>query len=199
MQEIQTQKIFQRSFRASVDGESMSAGRLVLRFCTMDTPDAYDTIFERGCFGEQRGVMLGVWNHGTAIQQGGDALPIGAGRIYEDGVDAVAEMEAWLDDPAAQRHWNVMSRRGSDQEFSFFFIEEDGHWDEGYEIYRFTRVLVVEVCPVDKGAGVNTGLLSMRAAPEKPAYGDKIRRSVDARRLAYQYRRLDRLRAAGGV
>ena len=151
--------------------DSDSTGFVRARFATLDVVDAYSTIMARGAFGEQD-VLLSNYNHdvwGTGgLFSGGTpgGAPIGRGRIYESGEDAIFEGTFNLSMSTGKDTYESVKMAAELQEWSFGFyvMDYDEVEIEGVEYERFTKMDVREVSPVLAGAGVNTGTLDIRGA-----------------------------------
>lgn len=127
-----------------------------------------------GYFGEQHTVMVPVhdWNH----------VPIGKGRIYEQGDEAIAEVKLNLAIPAA-KDWHEalkfdFENQPALQEYSYGFTVLEGGSEFGEYKGRRVRFLkarpdgtpgvkVHEVSPVLVGAGNGTRTLGVKRAPTK--------------------------------
>jgi len=147
-------------------------GEFVGVFATLNVEDAHGDITIPGAFGEQQ-VLISQYNHGS-WGQGVDALPIGVGKIYEKGDEAIVEGEFDMSDDAAIKTYKKMQyvhAKGRVQEFSYALPEIDYEISEkdGHRVRILKKIRVNEVSPVLMGAGINTRLLAI-----KSILGEKI-------------------------
>ena len=75
-------------------------------FATMNKVDKDGDVTERGAFGEQD-VVISQWNHGS-WSSGAAGLPIGVGKIFERGDDAVVRGEFDLDDEDGKKTYRKL-------------------------------------------------------------------------------------------
>lgn len=146
--------------------ELKDAGQFVGVFATMNVEDKHGDVTLPGAFGEQQ-VLISQYNHGS-WGEGVNALPIGVGRIYEKGDDAIVEGEFDMADDAAVKTYNKMKyvhSKGRTQEFSYALPEIDWEMREvdGHRQRLLKKIRVNEVSPVLMGAGVNTRLLAVKS------------------------------------
>jgi len=134
-------------------------------FSTLNVEDQQGDITLPGAFGEQK-VLISQYNHGS-WERGVAALPIGVGRIYEQGEEAIIEGEFDMDDPAAVSTYKKMKyihSKGRVQEFSYALPEIDYEFREqnGHRVRVLKKIRVPEVSPVLMGAGIRTRLLDIK-------------------------------------
>jgi len=149
-------------FKLDGDGE----GTFTAVFATLNVVDHDGDITLPGAFGEQR-VKISQYNHGS-WNDGAKALPIGVGRIYESGNDAIVAGEFDMDDADAVKTYNKLKYlhdKGHTQEWSYALPDID--WEireeDGRRIRVLKRITVPEVSPVMLGAGMNTRLLTIKS------------------------------------
>lgn len=134
-------------------------------FATLNVVDHDGDLTLPGAFGQQD-VILSQYNHGS-WGSGAGALPIGVGKIYEQGDNAIIEGEFNMDSEDAVKTWGTMKflhEKGRVQEFSYALPEIDFEIREqdGQRIRVLKRIKVPEVSPVLMGAGMGTRLLSIK-------------------------------------
>ena len=141
-------------------------------FATMNKVDKDGDVTERGAFGEQD-VVISQWNHGS-WSSGAAGLPIGVGKIFERGDDAVVRGEFDLDDEDGKKTYKKLKYlhdKGRRVEWSYALPHIDyrmGDFD-GREVRYLEKIEVPEVSPVLMGAGVDTRLLAIKGAKSKTA------------------------------
>lgn len=142
-------------------------GKVQAVFATLKVVDSDGDRLLNGAVGDQTVIMSG---YGHASWMGGlDGLPVGKGRVFERGDDAVFEGEFFLDTVAGKETFLTVKGVGPLQEWSFALPEIDGVWiEEGNEMIRdIKRVRINEVSPVLMGAGVNTRTLTVKSGDQK--------------------------------
>lgn len=162
-----------KSFQAGVK-EVADEGTVLFVLATLNEIDKDGDVTLPGYFGQQPTVMVPVhdWNH----------VPIGKGRIFEDGDEAIAEMKLNLD-IAAARDWHAalkfdMANPPALQQYSYGYTVLDGGSERGQHKGRSVRFLkarpdgtpgaiVHEVSPVLLGAGNNTRTLGVKSATNR--------------------------------
>ena len=144
------------------DGSGEGEGYLKCVFCTMGVIDKHGDRLLKGAFGEQK-VMFSAYNHGSGSF--GGQLPIGKGKVYEDGDKAIFEGNIFVEEfDNARDTYKVIKLAGNLQEYSFNL--NNVSWtlkrEDGRYIYEISKVVVGEVSPVLKGAGLNTRTVQIK-------------------------------------
>lgn len=145
------------------------AGKGLARIATLSAVDHDGDTYLPGAFGWKAG---GQW---CSILPAHDrrATPLGKARVYEQGDEALAELNFNLELPEAKGwHSAIMfdlANGESVQEYSYGYdlIDFDYQVRGDNRIRQFKRVGVLEVSPVLKGAGVGTATLGMKSAELK--------------------------------
>jgi phage head maturation protease len=159
----------------SVRIKDRDEGVVTARFATLDVKDHDGDIIEAGAFGEQR-VKVSAYGHGSW----GGALPVGVGEIREEGDEALADLAFFMDTTHGRDHFETVKGLGDLGEWSFGFdILEEAAPDEDQRQLGVNRILkkllVHEVSPVLRGAGVDTATLDVKCdacdAKKKPTDG----------------------------
>ena len=148
-------------YNALFDIKSQSTGQIEAAFATMRTWDLDNDWTEPGAFGTQENIILEGWNHDSK-------LPVGRGRIFEKGNDAIFQGQFFLQTQNGLDHFEVvkeMSKSGS-QEFSYSFniLKSEIVTHNGNPGRRLISLLVMGVSPVTRGAGINTRLILLKGA-----------------------------------
>lgn len=152
--------------------EMDDAGKGVALLANMTEVDSDGDTYAKGAFDWQGG---GQW---TQMIPAHDrrAMPFGKARIFEQGGEALAELNLNLDTQAG-KDWH------STLKFDLATGEPVQEWSYGYQVLdsvkeqragKTVRVLkrldVDEISPVIRGAGVGTRTLSMKSAELKDAH-----------------------------
>jgi len=152
-------KVFRTpNLKFDIDGEEGSFRAI---FATLNVVDADGDLTLPGAFGEQQ-VIISAYGHASW----GGALPVGKGRIFEQGEDAIVEGRFFLDTQAGKETYTTVKNVNELQEWSYALPEIDYEMREqdGQRIRVLKRIRVNEVSPVLMGVGVNTRLLDIKSA-----------------------------------
>jgi hypothetical protein len=128
----------------------------------MNVVDKDGDITVPGAFGNQN-VVISAYGH----ESWDGALPVGAGRIYEAGNEAIFEGKFFLTSTIGKDHYETikaLQEAGQPSEWSYGFDKKEwGYIDyEGRQVRQLRKNLVYEVSPVLVGAGQNTRTLAMK-------------------------------------
>jgi len=171
-----------KSFKA--DGDE---GAFTAVFATLNVIDHDGDRILNGAIGNQN-VVISAYGHGSWMGE----LPVGKGRIYEQGDEAIVEGKFFLDTEAGGETYKTVKNVAELQEWSFALPEIDYQIveEDGTHIREIKRIKVNEVSPVLMGAGVNTRLLSIKsrndeAIDEKPKEADVGEREDEERHMSF--------------
>jgi len=144
-------------------GETGQSGEFKAVFSTMNVIDKDGDVTLPGAFGEQQ-VIIAAYNHGS-WGAGTNGLPVGKGRIYEQGNDAIVEGKFFLDTTAGSETYRTIKNVGDLQEWSYSLpqIEAESSTIDGRVVRLLKKIKVNEVSPVLMGVGENTRLLSIKS------------------------------------
>lgn len=153
----------------SVEVKNEERGEVRAVIATLNVKDKEGDLILPGAFGTQD-VLVSAYNHATW----GGALPVGRGRVYEQGNEAIADLKFFMDDEAGRRHFRLIKNVGSAQEFSFGFdVTDKAEPNDAQRQMGIVRVIkrfkVYEVSPVFLGAGVNTRVLAAKTEQQMQA------------------------------
>ena len=147
------------------DGEA--EGAITARFATLEVVDRDGDYTEPGAFGGaagQTGIKISGWNHSSMLTP---ALPVGAGRIYEDGKSAIFEGNIFTDTVGGRDlHETMKAMKAAEVpiEISYWYDATDWEHGDGKSMKRrLKKVDVFEVSPVSRGAGVDTALIGIKS------------------------------------
>ena len=139
-------------------------GRVTARFARLggDVPDMDGDIVAHGSIGEQD-ILMSAYGHTSW----GGALPVGRGRVFERGNEAIADLQLFTDTTHGRDTYNTIVGLGSLGEWSMGYrvLEEKAPTEEQREIgiVRILKKLKVhEVSPVLQAAGVDTQTLAVK-------------------------------------
>ena len=163
-------KLFSGSLKAM---DEKGVGQAV--FATMDVWDKDGEWTTPGAFGEQTVKLVGAhdWK----------APNIGVAKIREEGVNAVADFQFYLDMPSAKEWYTALKNNfdnGVDQQYSYGFdvLEESKGEKEGRTGRILSKLKVYEVSPVMVGAGIATRTTAMKGEKELEGSWESIQESI---------------------
>jgi len=173
-------------------------GSFAAVFCTMNVVDKQGDMILPGAFGEQR-VIISAYGHGS-WGEGVNALPVGKGRIYEKGNDALVEGQFLLETTAGRETYLTIKGIADLQEFSFSLpdIEFEMQTQDGETVRLLKKIRVNEVSPVLMGAGVNTRLLEIKSGKPIQLVDHLELVASDVRNVIDRLKDVSDLRAAEG-
>lgn len=150
-----------RSLKADDD-----AGTVTAVFATLSVVDHQGDRILPGAIGEQQ-VRMSAYQHGSWH----GALPVGKGRVFERGNEAIFEGRFFLNTVAGREHYLTVKEMGDLQEWSFALPEMDWSMveEDGRRVREIKRVSIPEVSPVLMGAGIDTRTLAVKGAETKGA------------------------------
>ena len=149
-----------KTVRGEVELKATGSGALTATFARFGVPDRDRDVILPTAIADGTELLLGAWNHASISP--GTTLPIGKGRIVNDGTRAQI-VATIFDTPHAQEQYSAIRGLGSLAEYSFGFHVIEASTDPA-ELDRYPgakRILkeleVFEVSAVFAGAGVRTG------------------------------------------
>lgn len=137
-------------------------GIVTARFATLGVKDLDGDVILPGAFGSQK-VKVSAYGHTSW----GGALPVGVGEIREEGDEALAELQFFLNTRHGRDHFETVKGLGELGEWSFGFdvTAEEAPSEEQRQagVMRVLKGLKVhEVSPVLRGAGVGTATVDVK-------------------------------------
>jgi len=150
------------------------AGEFMAVFATLNTVDHDGDRILNGAIGNQN-VIISAYGHGSWMGE----LPVGKGRIFEDGNDAIIEGRFFIDTEKGKETYLTVKNVAELQEWSFALPEMDWQMveEDGSHIREIKRVKVNEISPVLMGAGIATRTLSIKGR-EADTMGQKPDESI---------------------
>ncbi|MEW2444684.1 hypothetical protein [Micromonospora marina] len=129
--------------------------------------DAYDP----GAFDGTGQVLISQWGHSAMTA----AMPVGVGSIQEVGDQAVLDGVIWLGMQAGRDLYEVLRRRGADQEWSYGYRVTKSRPPDPALLRAGARQVIqqleaFEASPVWRGAGIGTHTVAV-AGPTSGAVG----------------------------
>ena len=142
------------------------AGEVSSVFATLDVIDKDNDVMLPKSIGDQR-VLMSAYGHASwgGMFSGAGPMPIGKGRIFERGNEAVFEGNMDVADPDVLKTFKRMQFLGDQQEWSFSLddVKASPGERDGKVVSLISDVKVYEVSPVFLGSGINTRLLSAKS------------------------------------
>jgi len=151
-----------KQIRTGFQIKQADQGEVIARIATLNTKDLDADLILPGAFGEQA-VQVSAFGH----QSWHGELPVGTGRVFERGKEALAELKFFMSTTGGKDTFETIRGLGELSEWSFgFSVRRSAEPDEAQRALGVKRVLrelkVHEVSPVLKGAGIQTQTLSVK-------------------------------------
>ncbi len=134
-------------------------------FATTEVVDLDNDKIKKGAIGKQD-VIISSYQHSSWNGE----LPVGKGKVFEKGNEAIVKGTFFLKTMSGKDHYETIKSIGKNQQWSFALQNVDWTYvKENDELFReIKKVTIPEVCPVMKGAGINTRLLDIKNKSKKP-------------------------------
>lgn len=164
----------ERKSTTRVQVKDADEGRVRVVFATLGVVDKDGDVTEAGAFKSGQPVVVSAYQHGS--WQG--ALPVGKGVIAEDGDEAVADLEFFMDTTHGRDTFLTVKALGDQQEWSYSLhnVKARKGTHEGRGVRFIEGVDVKEVSPVLVGAGVNTRTLDVKSDDGQKALASSVTR-----------------------
>lgn len=175
---------------SGVEFKDAGHGQVEAVFATLNVVDHDGDVTLPGAFKSGAPVKISAYNHSS--WQG--ALPVGKGRIFEEG-DSVVFRGEFFDTTNAQDTRKTLAALGDMGEWSYGFDVDDSAPGEfkGKNVRFLKSMSVHEVSPVLMGAGIGTRTRSVKSA-------DTLAEAVEAAlETVERARRVEAIRAEKGL
>ena len=164
-----------RKILASVKITDADKGEVEALFSRFDSIDKEFDLTLPGAFEDGAQVKISAWNHESWYA----ALPVGRGKIRTTKEGAVLEGKFFLTTQRGEETFEVVKQLGDLAEWSYGYdILETGEVTDELKQRGVMRVLkklrVLEVSPVIRGAGVDTGTLSVKGFDGAPPSEEEV-------------------------
>ena len=159
------QKVYKGQIKFRKDADE--TGEFRAEFATLNVIDYDQDVTVPGAFQDGQETLIEAWNHGYG------QLPVGKGVIHEDEDKAVVEGRFFLDTQGGLEHYRTVKALGELQEWSYTFdIEDSGHGEfDGEDVLFLRKLDVWGVAPVQRGAGIDTRTVDIKAAKDSKDSG----------------------------
>jgi len=174
-----------------VEIKDADKGEIALVFATFNVVDHDGDVTLPGAFTEGAPVTISAYGH----KSWEGLLPVGRGVIRTDATKAWVEGRFFLNTIAGRDTWETVKELQDLQEFSYGYdaLEYSFGEFEGQQVRFLKKQLVHEASPVLKGAGLRTGVLSMKnRSVDGPARA--IKRAIPAHETAVASRTWDQVK-----
>jgi hypothetical protein len=141
----------------AIDGEN-ETGEFEAVFATLNVKDWHGDVTIPGAFIPGQEVVIEGWNHDYS-------LPVGKGKIIEDGNEAKLVGRFILETDGGKDHYRTVKELGGIVEWSYTFeiIESDKGTLNGEPVQYLKALDVWGVAPVTRGAGMGTRTTMIKA------------------------------------
>jgi hypothetical protein len=164
-------------FNAPMILKGAKEGEFTAVIATMGVVDHDGDITRPGAFKNGQETLIESWNHNYS------ALPVGKGVIHEQGNKAIITGTFFLDTVSGMEHYKVVKNLGPLQEWSYSFsIEKSSRGNvDGEPVQYLEKLDVLGISPVQKGAGISTGTISIKNDRNLPGFSTaSARQELDA-------------------
>lgn len=166
-----------KTFLSSLQVKAAAKGEVEAVFATTGRWDLDNDLTERGAFGSQSSVPLEGWNHDFA------GPPVGVGRIFERGKEAVFEGRFFLSTERGREHFEVVRELAaagrSEWSYSFSILDYQPAEHAGRPGRILKRLDVFGVSPVTRGAA-GPGFTRTVAAKHAGSEAQRLRARLEA-------------------
>ena len=186
---IQFRKFTVLDFKRTED-EDGPKGLVKARIATTDALDAYETVFTKNSFGEQK--FRVYWQHDWWMPA------FGRGDTHEDKNEVIADFAINLRMTFGNEAFESMRMSNELQEYSYAFDPTQwrvGKFESVDDVIFYEKIYLHEVSPVHRGAAVNTGTLDIRGYQQFAGQGTRVQPQELGSDLEQRIKRLER--AAG--
>lgn len=154
----------ERKFFSGIELKAEKAGSFTARIATLNVIDKDGDVTLAGAFPQGKDILISSYMHGS--WSGG--LPVGKGSIRESGDEVLVDGMFNLSTETGKEHYETLKFSPELSEWSYGFrvlaVDEESEWNENPKVWRVLKELdVFEASPVLRGAGENTGLLSIKS------------------------------------
>jgi hypothetical protein len=150
------------NIKALGDGET-ETGEFEAVFATMNIKDWHGDVTLPGAFGDGQEVVIEGWNHDYS-------LPVGKGRIIEDGNEAKLVGRFILETDGGKDHYRTVKELGGIAEWSYTFeiLDAESGTMDGESVQYLKPLDVWGVAPVTRGAGKGTRTTMIKSQDKTP-------------------------------
>jgi len=138
------------------------SGSFTAKIASLKVIDSDGDVTLPGAFPDGKTILISAYDHTSW----GGALPVGKGTVRESGDDVFVDGEFNLDTETGREHYKTLKFAPELSEWSYGFTVKDFESDAEFEGNRVSRILkaldVFEASPVLRGAGVGTGLVTIK-------------------------------------
>jgi hypothetical protein len=145
-------------FTSKLNLKNEATGTVEAVFALLNTPDSDRDVTLPNAFGRQS-VILEPWAHNYS------GLPVGKGKIFEQGEEAVFSGQFFMDNQSGREHYQALKALGELTQWSYSFQVIKSHpgiWTDGSKVQFLDRLDVFGVSPVVRGAQSSTYTRSIK-------------------------------------
>jgi HK97 family phage prohead protease len=155
-------------------------GKVTAVFATLNVKDSDGDVTLKGAFEEGAPVRVSAYNH-ASWKEG--HLPVGKGTIREDGDEAIADLQFFLNTTAGRDTFEVVKQTADLQEWSYGFdvLDSEPGQKDGEKVTFLKSLKVHEVSPVILGAGIGTRTLTAKGKQLASDLADALREAGSER------------------
>jgi hypothetical protein len=149
---------------SGVELKAEKKGSFTAKIITLNVVDKDGDVTLPGAVPNGKEILISSYMHGS--WSGG--LPVGKGIVREEGDSVYVDGEFNLNTDIGKEHYETLKFAPELSEWSYGFqvleLDEESDWRENPKVWRVFKSLdIFEASPVLRGAGVDTGLLSIKS------------------------------------
>lgn len=144
-----------KSFHAPLTVKSAQSGLVECVFATLQVWDHDNDFTMPGAFGVHENVILEGWNHDHG-------LPVGKGRVFERGNEAIFSGRFFLETQPGRDHFEVVKELRPEFSYTFDILDAKPTTNAGRAGRILRKLDVWGVAPVTRAAGIATRVLDLK-------------------------------------
>lgn len=154
-------------------------GSFTARIATLNVVDKQGDETLPGAIEEGKEILVSAYMHGSWTG-GKDSLPIGKAVLRETETEILGDGEFNLKTETGREHYETIKFSGGLQEWSYGFKVDESTEEQrdGHRVRILEKITIFEMAPVLKGAGTDTGTLSIKN--DKTTYVDEAEMALAA-------------------
>jgi phage head maturation protease len=163
----------ERKYFTGIDLKADKPGAFTAKIAELNVIDKDGDVTLPGAFPDGKAILISAYQHGS--WDGG--LPVGKGTVHEKGNDVIVKGQFNLNTVTGKEHYETVKFAPDLQEWSYGFSPTEFERDTEFEGHAVSRILKkvdpFEASPVLRGAGNNTGTMSIKSEEKGTTYTQK--------------------------
>lgn len=169
------EEIIRKSYSGvDIEWNAEKAGAFRAKIAELNVIDKDGDVTLPGAMPAGKAILISAYMHGSWD----GALPVGKGVIEVVNNDVIVDGQFNLKTVTGKEHYETLKFSPELSEWSYGFrvleVAENTEWSKNPGVWRvFAKLDVFEASPVLRGAGVNTGLLSIKSEKTGLTYAEQ--------------------------